>query len=103
MAEYIKRADVLEHFTEFSKYTNVDTEYKRGCNEVFDYYKKIVENVPTADAVEVVRCKDCKYCEERHYEETGEKPYIKLVCKWSDYSHHPNDFCSYGKRRENGT
>lgn len=49
---------------------------------------------------EVVRCGECKYCEEAHYEEEGEKPYIKLKCKWSNYSHAPNDYCSCGERRE---
>ena len=58
--------------------------------------------IDVADVVKVVRCKDCKYCEERHYEENGEMPYIKLTCKWSNYSHLPNDFCSLGERKESG-
>ena len=57
-------------------------------------------DVQTADVVEVVRCNDCMYCKEFHYEAPGEKPYIKLMCKWSCYSHQPNDFCSYGERTE---
>lgn len=61
---------------------------------------KMIEDLPSADVVEVVRCKDCRYCEECHYEEEGEKPYIKLKCKWSNYSRQPNDYCSYGERRE---
>lgn len=63
--------------------------------------RKAIAQTPSEDVVAVVRCKDCKYCEECHYEEEGEKPYIKLKCKWSNYSHHPNDFCSYGERKEN--
>lgn len=51
------------------------------------------------DFAEVVRCKDCKYCEECHYEEEGEEPYIKLKCKWSNYSRQSNDYCSYGERK----
>lgn len=62
--------------------------------------KNAIESAPAADVVEVVRCKDCQYCVERHYEEDGEQPYIKLTCKWSSYSHSPNDFCSYGERKE---
>ena len=61
--------------------------------------KKQVNN-SSADIVAVVRCKDCRYCEEAHYEEEGENPYIKLKCKWSNYSHQPNDYCSNGERRE---
>ena len=48
------------------------------------------------DAVEVVRCKDCKCLEELHYEEDGEKPYIKRVCKLFKRQMQLNDFCSYG-------
>lgn len=47
------------------------------------------------DDVEVVRCKDCEYYE---YDECG-NPYIFM----SDGAHlytDPNDFCSYGERRE---
>ena len=52
-------------------------------------------DVPTVDAVEVVRCKDCKYywlpqgfCEhERHEHHTA------AVIQYDD------DFCSYGERR----
>lgn len=77
--------------------------------KIIDALKDIASNLkqiknsltPQGDMVEVVRCEDCLYCEERHYEEEGEKPYIKLGCKWSNYSHQPNDYCSIGERREN--
>lgn len=41
---------------------------------------------PTVDAVEVVRCKDCKY--QHDYD-----------CPLSDCCKEPTDFCSYGERR----
>ena len=47
----------------------------------------------------VVMCKDCAYCDEHYYEEEGEKPYIKLTCKWSNYAHHPKDFCNMAKMK----
>lgn len=52
-----------------------------------------INNAPTVDAVEVVRCKDCKhwtmgYCNHFAY-----------------YSYEPitneDDFCSYGERKDN--
>jgi hypothetical protein len=59
---------------------------------------------PTVDAVEVVRCKDCKHFSEDQY-----------GCKCSFHSKkenenypafevemYPNDFCSHGERRDNG-
>ena len=54
------------------------------------------------DTVEVIRCKDCMYLEERHYEELGDIPYIKLTCKWSNYSHQPNDYCSLAEPKMKG-
>ena len=54
--------------------------------------RKLMEEAPAVDAVEVVRCKDCKYF------------------KFGDYCYHDgamehshareNDFCSYGIRRK---
>jgi hypothetical protein len=47
----------------------------------------IVAAAPTVDAVEVVRCKDCRY--------------FKLYKCRMGYSSH-DDFCSYGERRGGG-
>lgn len=56
-----------------------------------------VRNAPAVDAVEVVRCKDCKHGELNC--NLKEKEYV--VCELDE--HHvwrPNGFCSYGERRE---
>lgn len=45
-----------------------------------------VKNLPTADVVEVVRCKDCKY------EDT--------CCRMIRNEKNLNDYCSYGERIE---
>lgn len=52
--------------------------------------KRVLMQAPTADVVEVVRCRDCK-----HYDE----PY----CEVARYVRMPTDYCSYGERIENGT
>lgn len=45
-----------------------------------------IDDAPTVDAVEVVRCKDCKHrCENDDFICIGVKN---------------NDFCSYGERKE---
>lgn len=51
--------------------------------------------LPAADIVEVVRCKDCE-----HYE--THKPSVTLNCERDGrlIPMMPNDFCSYGKRKE---
>lgn len=55
---------------------------------------KSIDNAPTVDAVEVVRCKDCEW-----YKETYSG---SVVCQaWIDWIYtNENDFCSYGERRE---
>ena len=52
-----------------------------------------IKNAPTVDAVEVVRCRNCKYHEDTDV--TGFK-HCCLIDKTVRY----NDFCSYGKRKE---
>ena len=50
---------------------------------------KQIADAPTVDAVEVVRCRDCK-----HYDG-------KWLCKISGVpSRKPCDFCSYGIRKD---
>lgn len=51
-----------------------------------------IDKAPTVDAVQVVRCKDCKYSKE--YSDK------QFTCKWFDTLVFPNGFCSNGKRRE---
>ena len=51
-----------------------------------DYIDIIIDEMPTVDAVEVVRCKDCKY---HHY-----------ICLSGFLDRKYDDFCSYGERRE---
>ena len=59
-----------------------------------------IEKEPAADVQPVVHCKDCKHRKERHYEEIGEKPYIKYECKFTKYSMSDDGFCSFGARTE---
>ena len=61
----------------------------------FARVKRHIEAAPRVDAVEVVRCKDCK-----HYAE--DELWCSSNCCVGD-SHanwYPHDFCSYGERRE---
>lgn len=56
--------------------------------------KEVLDDTPTADVVEVVRCKDCRMAEE----------YLMVdgwyYCNNNELSHKPNHFCSYGERKE---
>ena len=55
----------------------------------------MIRRRPTIDAVEVVRCKDCKYWQDNN------DGYPHEECRW-EHGETPdaNDFCSYGERRE---
>ena len=57
----------------------------------------IVDVQPAVDAVEVVRCKDCKLRHESFY--NGLKTMV-LHCELNGIPVDDNDFCSYGERRE---
>ena len=59
--------------------------------EQFEHY---VSKIPTVDAVEVCRCKDCKKW--LKVEPSGTKC---RVCADSTKIRLPYDFCSYGERR----
>jgi hypothetical protein len=51
-------------------------------------------NAPTADVVEVVRCKDCVYWQDNN------DGYPHKECRWGkDETPDAYDFCSYGERR----
>lgn len=59
------------------------------CDNLFEFVpKEFIDNAPTADVVEVVRCKDCKYLH-------------RTVCPYGiKRTPRGNDYCSYGERRE---
>jgi len=57
------------------------------------YVLEEIENAPTADVVEVVRCKDCAY---KQYYFTNNM----VKCGCGNGSHHEDFFCADGERRE---
>ena len=61
-----------------------------------NYATLILREAPTVDAVEVVRCKDCKYGD------WDSKPDDAMVCMRTKdgFWRSGNDFCSYGERKE---
>lgn len=64
----------------------------------FGKLRKHFEAFPTVDAVEVVRCKDCSF---------GDGDLIcanpKCVKSWCGCPVRPEQFCSYGERRNDET
>ena len=78
-----------------------------------DYIDIIIDEAPTVDAVEVVRCKDCRWARQKDIREPVETP-RELICECFLHHHipapwgarlavNPDDFCPYGERRtDNG-
>lgn len=62
---------------------------------------KWLEAQPTADVVPVVRCKYCQNCEVIYpVKIIGQEPEEVYYCKAHNGSRNPNDFCSYGMRKD---
>ena len=56
-------------------------------------FREIIEKHPTADVVEVVRCKNCEYWQDNN------GGYPNEECRWGkDETPNADDFCSYGER-----
>ncbi len=97
---HIDRDNLLKDISEsvvFSGRSGIPSAEVRGANKVIDRIK----SAPAADVAEVVRCKDCKYCEHSYPakaigEEALEGWYCNIFRQWRK----PDDFCSYGERRE---
>ena len=75
--------EILEYLEEFPT-GQLDKEW----NEAVWCVNSYVANTPTIDAVPIVRCKDC-----RKLRGNGTCNVIEMICN-------PNDFCSYGERKE---
>ena len=68
---------------------NGENEYVYDTNAVLDS----IDSQPTVDAVEVVRCKDCKYRTEfGHCGDLRQHGILPVA--------YPYDFCSYGERKD---
>ena len=83
MAEYIERDSI--------KYE----QWSVGplCAPLMIVRKKTIDSIPAADVVEVVRCKDCK-----HWHEDDDIGHCDNPDGLDNYAE-PNDFCSYGERK----
>ena len=73
-----------------------------GISDRDIYAKYMLDKMPTIDAVSVVRCRECKYSRINHLMKKD-----ILSCENIDvcgeeylFDRHPNDFCSYGERKE---
>ena len=80
---------------------DADATKRRVADTFFDTLipcvNRALDDSPTIDAVPVVRCRECK-----HYK-TGiclKIYYDGLASRYAWQERKPNDFCSYGERKE---
>ena len=71
------------------------------CEPADCFIYNVLENQTTVDAVEVVRCKDCKHykTQKKSAHWNNSTPYC---CRCTVVKVNPNDFCSYGERKADG-
>ncbi|MGN0585854.1 MAG: hypothetical protein ACI4JF_01095 [Oscillospiraceae bacterium] len=84
--EYIERETVYEELNDIGGCDATD-DWPKGWDKAIDAAINIIEDMPAADVVPVVRCKDCKFSGSCSIEDFG--------CMKSD------DFCSKGERKDN--
>ena len=78
MSRYIDREDLLKNLKQFAP------------EHLTPLIVMLIEKQPTADVVEVVRCKDCTEWDKDEYE----------CSHW--YGFREDDYCSYGARMDGG-
>ena len=74
-----------------------------GQDKMFvEVVEQVVEDTPTADVAEVVRCKDCKRCYEKRTKRNNQLMRFCMRMDGNEYQVNANDFCSYGTPKERG-
>ena len=83
-------ADVLEPHEQFEPMENGEYEY------VEVVYKDDIDDTPTIDAVEVIRCNDCRHKTECHKSVQYTRNELNAVT----IGYSPIEWCSHGERSE---
>ena len=89
-------AELYKSVTELMKTARGNKALQDNLGDIIDF-QQIIDDTPTADVVEVVRCKDCRHSREQN-KVFGITDYKCLKHNISCLS--PYDFCSYGERRD---
>ena len=100
MQEYIEREAAKERLRMWITDCVLD-----GDNDAADCFRgciDLLDSIPAADLVEVVRCRECV-----HWKSIGNKAGNSFSdmeyiggCEFTKYCRRESDFCSYGERKE---
>lgn len=104
MSRYIDVADITKQIADFKKSVNSpNSDYMTGYICALSVTEGMIANTPTADLVEVVRCKDCKFnVANMEKDEMCINDYSgeDIVCSFfMTDGLEPKDYCSRGERR----
>lgn len=98
--DFIPRKEIYDALNDIGGCGATD-EWAKGYDSAIDTAINIIESMPAADVVPVVRCKECKHYQNHpnglcylHTEPYGDGYKGDAVCV------EDNDFCSYGERKE---
>ena len=85
MSDYIKKEDALKAIEVCVNESVMPEEWRSG---MLDAYDEVKSYVPSADVVEVVRCKDCK-------------KYMTIHCTCDGCCISDDWYCADGERKDN--
>ena len=84
--------------------TNVDIfENCRNCSTLMDWQvKELIDQMPTIDAVEVVRCFECKYFREheQEYKDRWGSDWDGYCTYWNSHSTVFSNFCGFAQKMD---
>ena len=93
---YIDKAKAIQSLTDFKEN---HLSIPKACLMMIDTCITLIKIIPTADVVEVIRCKGCQWATER----TKDNELFQYQCRNTIACGKPRraiDFCSYGERKE---
>lgn len=102
MAEYINKKDLIDFIKDTRQRLPHDSKDFFTRDNMLLNFEQIVSQMPTADVVEVVRCKDCKRCYDKRTKRNKQLMRFCMRMDGNEYQVNANDFCSYGTPKERG-
>ena len=90
----------MSRYVDADKARNLMREIPLGEMFIDAVMNLTIDRLPTADVVEVVRCKDCKHYSYAQSINRYECNIFNGAYNFIGYPTKPNDYCSYGERRE---